>query len=131
MNLAAGTGAGDLAADSVIVNGTNGNDVVQVTGTAAKGGVAASGLTATTHVTGTDAGDTLTVNTLAGDDVVDASGMAAGAIALTANGGDGNDLLVGSAGDDVLNGGPGDDVLNGGPGVDVLDGGPGANVLIQ
>jgi Ca2+-binding RTX toxin-like protein len=93
--------------------------------------VTASGLTATTNISGTDAGDTLTVNARAGDDVVEASGLAAGAVALTADGGDGNDLLLGSAGDDTLLGGAGDDVLNGGPGVDVLDGGPGANVLIQ
>ena len=130
VNLADRTGAGDGAADSVIINGTNGNDVVHVTGSAAEG-VTVSGLRATTHISGTDTGDTLTVHALAGDDVVEASGLAAGAVALTADGADGRDLLIGSAGDDTLLGGPGDDVLNGGPGVDVLDGGPGANVLTQ
>jgi Ca2+-binding RTX toxin-like protein len=84
-----------------------------------------------TNVSGTDTGDTLTVKALAGDDVVDASGLAAGAVTLTADGGDGNDRLVGSAGDDTLLGGAGDDVLNGGPGTDVLDGGTGQNVVIQ
>ena len=130
LNLAARTGGGDGAGDSVIVNGTNGNNVVTVTGSAAKD-VTASGLTATTRISGTDAGDTLTVKALAGDDVVDASGLAAGAVSLTVDGGDGNDRLVGSAGDDTLLGGAGDDVLNGGPGADVLDGGTGDNVLIQ
>jgi Ca2+-binding RTX toxin-like protein len=130
LNLAGRTGGGDGAADSVIVNGTNGNDLVHVNGSAEQG-VTASGLTATTHISGTDAGDTLTVRGLAGDDVINASALAAGAVALTADGGEGNDLLVGSAGDDTLLGGPGDDVLNGGPGADVLDGGPGANVLTQ
>ena len=33
---------------------------------------------------------------------------------LTANGGDGDDVLIGSAGNDTLNGGAGDDVLIGG-----------------
>ena len=71
------------------------------------------------------------VNALAGDDVVDASGLAAGAIQLTADGGDGDDVLIGRAGNDTLLGGAGDDVLIGGPGQDILDGGPGNNILIQ
>ena len=50
---------------------------------------------------------------------------------LTANGGDGADVLIGSAGDDILNGDAGDDVLIGGPGVDVLNQGPGNGVVIQ
>ena len=49
---------------------------------------------------------------------------------LTANGGDGNDVLIGSAGNDVLTGGAGDDVLIGNGGQDVLDGGTGNNILI-
>jgi Ca2+-binding RTX toxin-like protein len=130
LNLAAQTGGGDGAVDSVIVNGTNGNNVVTVTGSAGKG-VTVSGLTPTTHLSGTDAGDTLTVKALAGSDVVDASGLAAGAVTLTVDGGAGNDQLVGSAGDDTLLGGAGDDGLTGGPGADVLDGGTGDNVLIQ
>ncbi len=49
---------------------------------------------------------------------------------LTANGGDGADVLVGTAGNDVLTGGAGDDILIGNGGLDVLDGGPGLNVII-
>ena len=67
---------------------------------------------------------------LAGNDVIDASGLAAGSIQLTANGGDGADVLIGSAGNDTLQGGAGDDILIGNGGQDVLDGGPGANVVI-
>src|SRR5215468_2202306 len=85
LNLAAQAGGGDGAADSVIVNGTNANDVVRVTGSAADG-VAVSGLAARTHISGTDAGDTLSIRGLAGNDAVDASGLAAGAVALTADG---------------------------------------------
>ena len=70
------------------------------------------------------------INGLAGDDVVEASGLGT-AIQLTANGGDGDDVLIGGAGNDTLTGGAGDDVLIGGPGIDILDGGPGDNVLIQ
>ena len=50
---------------------------------------------------------------------------------LTANGGDGDDVLIGSAGNDTLIGGAGDDVLIGGAGHDILDGGPGNNIVIQ
>ena len=75
--------------------------------------------------------DRIVINTLAGDDVVEASGLGAGSIQLTADGGDGDDILVGGEGNDVLNGGAGDDVLIGGPGLDVLDGQPGDDVVIQ
>ena len=90
------------------------------------------GLAAQVNITGAEAAnDRLTVNALAGDDVVDASGLAAAAIALAADGGDGDDVLIGGAGNDTLLGGAGDDILIGGPGQDILDGGPGDNILIQ
>ena len=69
--------AGDAQPDTVIVNGTNGDDVVLVVGDAS--GVAVLGLAARVNITGAEAAnDRLTVNALAGDDVVDASGLAAG-----------------------------------------------------
>ncbi|AMV40907.1 calcium-binding protein [Planctomyces sp. SH-PL62] len=129
-NLAASGGGGDGAADRVIVNGGNGDDVILASGDAA--GTTVLGLAATVNITGAEAGnDVLQINALAGDDVVDGTGLAANAIGLTADGGDGDDVLLGGAGNDVLLGGPGDDVLIGGPGLDVLDGGPGDNVVIQ
>ena len=125
-----GSGTGDGQADTVIVNGTAGNDVVTVVGDATATDV--GGLAAAVHVTGAEADkDRLIVQTLAGDDVVEASGLAATSIQLTADGGDGNDVLIGGAGNDTLLGGAGDDVLIGGPGQDILDGGPGNNILIQ
>jgi Ca2+-binding RTX toxin-like protein len=91
-----------------------------------------SGLSALVQITGAEpALDTLTIDALGGDDVVQASELAADAIKLTADGGEGDDVLTGGAGDDALFGGPGDDVLIGGPGFDTLDGGPGNNTLIQ
>ena len=129
LNLVTG-GVGDGQPDNVIVEGTNGDDVIQVSGDAS--GVAVVGLAARVNITGAEAAnDRLTVNARAGDDVVEASGLAAGAIQLTANGEDGDDVLVGGAGADTLTGGAGDDVLVGGPGLDILDGGPGDNVVIQ
>ncbi len=126
----AGSGTGDGQADSVIVNGTNGADTIVVAGNAS--GAFVFGLAVQVNITGAEAAnDRLTVNALAGDDVVDASGLSADAIQLTADGGDGDDVLIGGAGNDTLTGGAGDDVLIGGPGQDVLDGGTGNNVVIQ
>src|SRR5262249_25942135 len=130
LNLAATGGGGDTQPDTVIVNGTNGDDVALVFGDA--NGTAVLGLAAQVNITGAEAtNDRLVVNALAGDDVVDATGVAAGAIQLTADGGDGNDVLIGGDGNDTLLGSAGDDVLIGGPGQDILDGGPGNNILIQ
>lgn len=123
-------GAGDGAADTVVVNGTNGSDVVGVVGDAS--GVSVAGLSPLVSIKGAEAAsDRLTVNTLAGDDVVLASGLSNTAIPLTANGGGGDDVLFGGDGNETLLGGEGDDVLIGGPGLDILDGGPGDNVVIQ
>ena len=96
------------------------------------GSVSVLGLATQINITGFEAAnDRIVINTLAGDDVVEASGLGAGSIQLTANGGDGDDILVGGDGNDVLNGDAGDDVLIGGPGLDVLDGQPGDDVVIQ
>jgi Ca2+-binding RTX toxin-like protein len=129
-DLAAVGGVGDAQPDNVIVQGTSGDDVSVVFGDAS--GASAVGLATQVNVTGAEAAnDRLTINTLAGDDVVDASSMTAAAIQLTADGGDGNDVLLGGAGNDVLYGGPGDDVLIGGGGIDVIDGGDGDDIEIQ
>jgi Ca2+-binding RTX toxin-like protein len=84
------------------------------------------------NITGAEAAnDRLIVNAAAGDDVVEAAGLTADAIQLTADGGEGDDVLVGGAGNDTLLGGTGDDILIGNGGNDTLDGGPGNNVVIQ
>jgi Ca2+-binding RTX toxin-like protein len=80
-------------------------------------------------ISGFEATDQLVINGLGGDDVITASGLTG--MQLTANGGDGNDVVIGSPGNDVLTGGAGDDVLIGGGGVDVLDGGSGGNVVLN
>ncbi len=124
------SGAGDGQPDSVIVTGTNGDDVALVAGDASL--VSVLGLPAQVNITGAEAAnDRLTINALAGDDVVEASGLAAGALQLAANGAEGADVLIGSDGDDVLLGGAGDDVLIGGLGLDILDGGDGDDIEIQ
>ena len=130
VNLAAAGGAGDGQPDSVTVQGTNGDDVALVVGDAS--GVAVLGLAAQINITGAEAAnDRLIIQALDGDDVVEASGLAAGAMLLTEDGGNGDDVLIGGSGNDTLLGGAGDDVLIGGPGIDILDGGTGDNILIQ
>jgi Ca2+-binding RTX toxin-like protein len=130
LNLAASNGSGDAQPDTVIVQGTSGDDVALVVGDAS--GVSVLGLAAQINITGAEAAnDRLVINALAGDDVVEASGLAADGIQLTADGGDDNDVLIGGDGADVLLGGDGDDVLLGGLGLDILDGGLGDNVVIQ
>jgi Ca2+-binding RTX toxin-like protein len=129
-DLAAAGGGNDLAADNVIVNATNGDDVVTVTGAGPTAQV--RGLAAQVSVSGAIAGsDRVTINARAGDDVVDASGLAATSALLTANGDDDDDVLIGGDGNDTLNGGAGDDVIIGGPGADVINGAPGDDVVIQ
>lgn len=130
IDLAASTGGGDGQPDTVVVNGTAGDDVIEVAGSA--GSASVFGLAAVVNIANAEpANDSLTVNALAGDDVVEASGLDASAIRFSADGGDGNDVLIGGGGDDVLLGGAGDDVLIGGPGNDILDGGTGNNIVIQ
>jgi len=125
-----GSGTGDGAADTIIVEGTNGADVIMVTGDATSTDV--SGLKAGVHITGAEASsDQLIIRALDGDDIVTASNLQATGIQFTADGGNGADVLIGGAGNDHLLGGDGDDILIGGPGSDILDGGTGDNVLIQ
>jgi Ca2+-binding RTX toxin-like protein len=128
LNLSGANGAGDSAADTVVVNGTAGADSVTVASDAS--GITVAGLAAQVHISGSEPTDRLNINTRAGDDVVNASLLAAGAIQLTENGGDGNDVLIGSQGDDILIGGAGDDILIGGPGQDVLNAAPGNDTVI-
>jgi Ca2+-binding RTX toxin-like protein len=129
LNLGNAGGTGDGAADRVIVNGTDGDDVVTVG--SANNEIAVFGLASTiTIVNAEGSNDNLTINALAGDDVVTASRLPA-VIGLTIDGGAGDDVLEGGDGNDVLLGGAGDDILLGGNGVDVLDGGSGDNVVIQ
>lgn len=130
VNLAGTLGGslGDGQVDTIVIDATNGDDVIVITNE--NGVVKVQGLATEVTITGFEAAnDRIVINGLGGDDVIEASGLSG--IQLTANGGDGDDVLIGSAGNDVLSGGAGDDVLIGGPGQDVLDGGPGDNIVIQ
>ena len=120
-------GGGDGAVDTVIINATNGDDAITITTN--NGVVTVSGLGTDITISNFEANDKIVINGLDGDDIIEASGLTG--MQLIASGGNGDDVLIGSAGDDILNGDAGDDVLIGGPGQDILDGGTGGNVVIQ
>jgi len=122
-----GNSQGDGQVDTVVINATNGSDAIIVTNN--NGVVTVTGLATDVTISGFDADDKIVINGLGGDDVIEASGLRG--MQLTANGGDGNDILIGSRGNDVLNGGAGDDVLIGNGGLDTLDGGTGNNTVIN
>jgi Ca2+-binding RTX toxin-like protein len=125
---ATGSGTGDGLVDQVTVEGSAANDkiTIAVDGTA----IEVSGLPADVAIDHAEAGlDELLVTGGAGRDRIDAHTLPAASVELVLDGGDEDDVVVGSAGDDVLLGGDGDDVLIGGDGDDVLDGGDGEDVL--
>ena len=128
IDLAGSGGGGDNQVDTIVINATDGNDKIRVTNH--NGVVTVSGLASDVTISNFEANDHLVINGLGGNDVINASGLGT-AMLLTVNGGDGNDVLIGSAGNDTLSGGAGDDLLIGGPGQDILDGGPGNNINIQ
>jgi len=126
---AIGGNAGDLVADTVTVNGTGGDDVVEIQG--ANGGAFVGGVSPLVTIIHADAAmDRLLVNGLAGNDLLSAGGLAASAILLTLDGGAGNDSLLGGAGNDVLSGGVGIDFLNGAAGADLISCGGAGDTIV-
>ncbi len=126
---AAAVGAASAERDDVRVDGTSGEDIITVNGTATRRTV--TGLTSSVVVRrpSTAPAARLVVDGQEGADVVNASELVDPA-GLRIEGGSGEDVVIGSSGDDRLLGGAHDDVLVGGPGDDVLDGGTGTNVLV-
>src|SRR5215469_5636824 len=125
-----GTGIGDGAADTVIVNGRDANDHISIVSDG--NAVVVTGLPAKVIVTGAEAAnDTLVVNGLDGNDKIDASGLNLNQIKLQIDGGAGNDSITGSGGADMLFLGAGDDkfVWNPGDGSDVVEGQDGDDTL--
>jgi len=127
IDLAGINGAPDATEDTVVINATEGSDAISISTN--NGVVTVTGLAETVTISNFDSTDRIVINGLGGDDVITATGLTG--MQFIANGGDGNDVLIGSAGDDVLHGDAGDDILIGGPGQDVLDQGTGTGVVIQ
>jgi Ca2+-binding RTX toxin-like protein len=122
-----GSGTGDGAADTVIVNGTNAADNLNVS--TLLNGATIIGLSASVAVQGSEPGDALIINTLGGNDSVNAANLAANTAQLTIDGGTGNDIITGGAGNDSLLGGDGDDLITGGPGNDFVTMGAGQDIF--
>ena len=124
LDLRGPNGGGDGEADTVTVNGTQGDDVFGAAGDA--GGVNVFGLQAAVNVFFPEvANDHLTLNGLGGADVIDVTSLEADGIQLTMNGGLGNDIFIGSEGDDLINGGDGNDTAFMGAGDDTFVWNPG------
>jgi Ca2+-binding RTX toxin-like protein len=134
-----GAAGGDGVADTVIVNGTLGNDAISVV----KSGTSlmVNGLAEQVTIANAEAGDTLAINGLAGNDTIDASSITAGQVKFMLNGGDGDDVIKGSQGDDLVNGGRGNDtaflgtgndtfVWNPGDGSDIVEGQAGTDTML-
>src|SRR5262249_43859297 len=120
--------AGDGHADTVLVNGPNGGDIIDIVGAASSASVV--GLPALVNITNSEgANDSLVVSALGGDDGVTATTLPADVIKLTIDGGAGDDSLRGSQGADVLRGGDGDDFVFGDNGNDVASLGAGDDVF--
>jgi Ca2+-binding RTX toxin-like protein len=120
--------AGDGQADTVIVNGTNGDDIVNVFGAGTS--VSAVGLSAQVNIANAEgANDALVVNALGGNDGVTATTLPAGVIKLTIDGGAGDDQIIGSQGNDVFLGGDNADFVFGDDGNDVAFMGAGDDVF--
>ena len=112
-----GGATGDGEADSVTVDGTNGNDTINVSGDAS--GVAVSGLAALVAIQHQEPNDALAVNGLSGNDAISAAALAAQAITLTLDGGTGDDTIAGGKGIETLLGGDGNDSIDGNGGNDL------------
>jgi Ca2+-binding RTX toxin-like protein len=108
-------GAGN---DSLLFNGTSGDDVIILTDNSISG--LGSGVTYTSI-------ENLVIDAGAGNDLVDGSALT---ISVTIYGGTGNDILIGGSNDDKLYGQDGDDDLIGNLGNDYLDGGDGSDGLV-
>src|SRR5262249_10512077 len=81
LDLSSTAGTGDGQADAVVVNGTNGDDTIQIASFDNGTRIAVGGLFPFVNIIGAEGdNDRLTVNTLGGNDVVDASGLAANLI---------------------------------------------------
>ena len=111
-----GGATGDGQTDSVVVDGTNGNDALTAAGDSS--GVTVSGLQTQVAIQHQEPTDQVFVEALGGDDSISATGLAAGAISEFLEGGDGNDTIAGGPGAETLLGGDANDTIDGNGGND-------------
>src|SRR4051812_11311616 len=113
--------------DTVEVNGGNGAE--QFTATANGTRVRFDRVTPAPFAIDIGTSEKLVLNAQAGDDSFSAGGNLAALIAITVDGGAGNDTLLGSNGADVLLGGDGNDLVDGNQGNDTALLGAGDDVF--
>jgi Ca2+-binding RTX toxin-like protein len=131
LEAAIGGGAGDGAADSVTVNGTNLPDDIPITAIGSV--VDVDGGSAEVQIDHSEAAnDKLTVNGLGGADTITGGPGLAALIQLVINGGPDADVLTGGDGNDRIVGQQQNDSMFGGAGNDTLVWNPGdANDLVE
>jgi Ca2+-binding RTX toxin-like protein len=131
LEAAIGGVAGDGAADSVTVNGTNDPDDIQITANGSA--VDVNGVPPTVQIDHSEAAnDKLTVNGLGGADTITAERGLEALIQLVINGGTEADILTGGDGNDRIAGQQQNDTMLGGAGDDTLVWDPGdANDLVE
>ena len=112
--------------DTVVARGTNGNDAILASSNAPFVRVAST-LGHFTAIT-----ENLEIDGLGGsDDINGVSGLAALPVALTLDGGDGDDTIGGGDGNDTLTGGSGNDTVDGNLGDDIAALGPGNDRFVH
>ena len=122
-------GGTDGSVDTVTVNGKADSDTINISNV--DGTIITTDSPETVAIVDAEAAkDRLIVNGGDGDDTINASALTAGAISLTIDGGDGNNVITGSQGADALLGGDDNDVVTGGPGDDTASLGGGDDVFI-
>jgi len=140
VDLSGPTGTGDAQPDTVIVNGTDLDDVGQISNFGSRIVAVVSTFPAVSIIGAEPASDLLVVNGLGGNDELDASALSAGMIGLVLNGGLDDDQITGSGGTDSIIGGAGTDRIfmgggddsffwNAGDGSDLVEGQSGIDTL--
>ncbi|MBD2327005.1 calcium-binding protein [Alkalinema sp. FACHB-956] len=129
LNLGAsiGNALGDSKLDSIIINGTNATDTIDLTSN--NSGHLITGLAAAVQINGAETTDKLTVNGLGGNDTLRATTLRSDLIQFTADGGDGDDTILGGVGVDILFGGLGNDFIDGNRGNDIAFLGAGDDIF--
>ena len=119
LGLTIGGATGDAAADTILVNGTSNDDIIEVFGAGTSASV--MGLSVQVNLTNSDGtNDSVFINALEGDDAVTATTLPVNVVRLTLDGGADSDTLFGSQGNDVFYGGQGDDFIFGDNGNDLV-----------
>jgi hypothetical protein len=117
LEAAIGGNAGDGAADTLTVNGTNGDDTIAVAASA--GAVDVTGLATAVKIEHSEAAnDSLLLDARGGNDTVNGGIGLAALIKVSIDGGAGNDTINGTDASEVLLGGDGNDAIDGNRGDD-------------